>query len=280
VSLRATATGQATLASRVRERLRDQMRDGVLGEGAQLAPEVELAASLGVSRTTVREALVQLEQEGLLIRRHGHGTFVRSGGRLRGSLNANESATELIRSHGMEPLTSHARMTREPAAGPVARALGLVPGTTVIRLERVRTADRRPVVFTIDWMPAALFDRGGVDPQELLDPGLSLYRLYADRLGCSVVEAQASISLARADEVVAERLAMPVGGPLLRLEQVDATVEGEPVLFSIESYLPGTFEFTVHRRGPALDAMAGRQADAPPHRRHLGGGEGSHPDAT
>ena len=54
--MRATATGQTKLASRLREQLRDQIREGVLRDGTQLSPEVELAASLGVSRTTVREA--------------------------------------------------------------------------------------------------------------------------------------------------------------------------------------------------------------------------------
>jgi GntR family transcriptional regulator len=274
--LRATATGQTKLASRLREQLRDQIREGVLRDGTQLSPEVELAASLGVSRTTVREALLQLEQEGLLIRRHGYGTFVRSRSRLRGSLNANESATELIRSHGMEPRTSDARMSAESAAPDVARALGIPVRSAVIRLERVRTADRRPVAFTVDWIPARLFERAGLDPQALLDPDLSLYRLYAEWLGRSVAEAQTSISVVRADELVAERLAMPVGSPLLQLEQIDSTAEGEPVLFSIEAYVPDTFEFSVHRRGPALDTSVGRSTDLPAQHVQPPRGEGSH----
>ena len=61
-----TLIGQAKLASRVREEVRDRIRDGRFSDGVQLPPEVELATSLGVSRTTVREALLQLEQEGLL----------------------------------------------------------------------------------------------------------------------------------------------------------------------------------------------------------------------
>ena len=59
-----TLIGQAKLASRVREEVRDRIRDGRFSDGVQLPPEVELATSLGVSRTTVREALLQLEQRG------------------------------------------------------------------------------------------------------------------------------------------------------------------------------------------------------------------------
>jgi GntR family transcriptional regulator len=259
-----TVIGQAKLASRVREEVRDRIRDGRFAEGVQLPPEVELATSLGVSRTTVREALLQLEQEGLVIRRHGHGTFVRSSARLRGSLNANLSATEVIRSHGMEPGTSHARVDRRPPPPDVAARLDLAPGEALVQLERVRTADHRPVVFTVDMMPARLFEDAGVDPEVLLDPGLSLYRLYVERLGRSITDGQATLRLTRADEVTAERLAMPVGSPILRLEQVDATGEGEPVLFTVESYIADTFEFSIHRRGPALDAVPARASPSGP----------------
>ncbi|MEO5939614.1 MAG: GntR family transcriptional regulator [Candidatus Limnocylindrales bacterium] len=250
--------GQTKLASRVREEVRDRIRDGRLSDGVQLPPEVELATSLGVSRTTVREALLQLEQEGLLIRRHGHGTFVRSNARLRGSLNANLSASEVIRSHGMEPGTSHARVERITPSADIAERLNLAAGAEVVHLERVRTADGRPVIFTVDLMPARLFENAGIDPTILLDPGLSLYRLYAERLGRSITDGQAAIRLTHADALVAERLGVPPGSPILCLEQVDATAEGEPVLFSVESYVADTFEFSVHRRGPALDAQPGR----------------------
>ncbi len=270
-----TVLGHAKLASRVREELRDRLRDSELAEGGRLSPEVELAASLGVSRTTIREALLQLEQEGLVMRLHGRGTFVRPRARLRGSLNANDSATELIRAHGMEPLTSDARVASVHADGDVAAALGIPPRTRLIRLERVRTADRRPVAFTIDMIPARLLDESGVDPECLVDPDLSLYRVYAERLGRSIAEGQASIRLARADDLVAARLELPVGSPLMRIEQVDSTSEGEPVLFSIESYVADTFEFSVHRRGPALDAVLSRASPDIPStissHPHLGG---------
>jgi DNA-binding GntR family transcriptional regulator len=257
-----TLIGQAKLASRVREEVRDRIRDGRFAEGLQLPPEVELATSLGVSRTTLREALLQLEQEGLLIRRHGHGTFVRSAARLRGSLNENLSATEVIRGHGMNPGTSHARMERVAVDDDVADRLRLEHGADVLRLERVRTADGRPVIFTVDVIPARFVRDAGLDPSALLDPGLSLYRLYAERLGRSITDGQAWIRLTRAEAEVAERLGIPTGSPILRLEQVDATAEGEPVLFSVESYVGDTFEFNVHRRGPALDALPTRARPA------------------
>ena len=157
---------------------------------------------------------------------------MRSAARLRGSLNANLSATEVIKGHGMDPGTSHARVDEVAADEAIASILGLQPGAPVLRLERVRTADGRPVIFTIDVIPTGLFRDAGLDVEVLLDPGLSLYRLYAERLGRSITDGQASIRLTRADTLVADRLGIPAGSPILRLEQVDATAEGEAVLFS------------------------------------------------
>ena len=108
------------------------------------------------------------------------------------------------------------------------------------------------------------FGDAGVETDTLLDPSLSLYRLYAERLGHSITDGQASIRLTRADALVADSLGIPAGSPILRLEQVDATAEGEPVLFSVESYVADTFEFGVHRRGPALEALPTRARPARP----------------
>jgi GntR family transcriptional regulator len=247
-----TLAGQAKLASRIRDEVRDRIRDGRYGTGLQLPAEVELANSLGVSRTTIREALLQLEQEGLVIRRHGHGTFVRPNAILRGTLNKNLSATEVIRSHGMEPGTTHVRLSRAPVSDEDADRLQIPSGQEVLILERVRTADGRPVIFTIDMIPASLFDATGVDPDRLLDPGLSLYQLYVDALGRSVTDGRAFIRVVTADDTVAGRLEATPGSPLLCLEQVDTDVDGRPVLLSWEYYVADTFEFTVHRRGPSL----------------------------
>jgi DNA-binding GntR family transcriptional regulator len=252
-----TIARPAKLASRIRDEVRDRIRDGRFPAGYQLPAEVELGTSLGVSRTTIREALLQLEQEGLLIRRHGHGTFVRPKAILRGSLNDNLSSTETIRSQGMEPGTKNARLSRETVSSDDAARLQIGLGSEVLVLERVRTADSRPVIFTVDTIPVDLFDAAGVDPGRLLDPALSLFQLYADQLGRSITDGLAFIRMVKADDALAIRLETDAGTPILCLEQVDSDVEGNPVLLSREYYVADTFEFTVYRRGPALPARSG-----------------------
>jgi DNA-binding GntR family transcriptional regulator len=256
---------QRPLTWQVREVLRARILEGRLAPGSQLPAEVELARSLGVSRTSLREAVLQLEQDGLLLRRHGYGTFVRSTHLLHGSLNINLSATELIRAHGMEPRTQDVGLQRAEASSHEADRLGLALGAPVLVLERVRTADGRPVVFTRDVIPAALFEAASVDPQELLSYGRSLYRFLAERLGRSVVDGIARINPEVVSPAMAARLKVPAGTPMLMLEQVDSDASGERVLLSWDHFVAEVFEFVVHRRGPklAVGARPSPSQDAP-----------------
>lgn len=242
---------RSSLVGQVQEELRSQILDGRLSGGSQLPAEVDLARAMGVSRTSLRAAVQQLEQDGLIIRRHGYGTFVRNSPLvLRSSLNLNQSASELIRDHGMIPGTRSPQVHRRNATAHEAEQLGFEEHDTVVVLERVRTADGRPVVFTRDVMPLAKFASAAVDPDALLDENLSLYDFFADRLGTTVMDGTAWLRPEVASPELAELLDADPGTPTLVLEQVDRDAAECPVLLTWEHYLAGTFEFIVHRRGP------------------------------
>lgn len=243
---------ERTLAHQVRERLRARILSGRFAPGSQLPSEVELARSFGVSRTSLREAVLQLEQDGLLLRRHGHGTFVRSTQLLHTRLNMNLSATELIRAHGMEPRTQDVGILHSEATEHQADRLGITAGAPVVVFERVRTANGRPVVFTRDVMPATLFEAASVDPLELVSYSRSLYQFLADRLQRSVVDGIAHISPEVASGQLVARLQVPEGTPLLLLEQVDSDASGSRLLLSWDHYVGHVFDFVIHRRGPQL----------------------------
>ena len=251
-----------SLTAQVREDLRSRILDGRLEQGSQLPPEIELARAIGVSRTSLREAVMQLEQDGLLIRRHGYGTFVRSSLHLlHTSLNVNLSATQLIRAHGMEPGTRDLRLGSQPASQHEAERLGVAPGDPLVVLERVRTADGSPVVFTRDVFPSALFAGSGVDPDELRQEGLSVYRFMAERLGLSVVDGTAWVRPDVATEALAARLEVAVGALVFVIEQVDRDAAERRLLLTWEHYAADAFEFVVHRRGPDLDVVVDPVAD-------------------
>jgi GntR family transcriptional regulator len=223
-------------------------RIGDVPAGSQLPPEPELAAELGVSRATLREALRSLEDEGLLRRTRGSGTFVSDRPRMENSLDANFGVTDAIRDSGMEPGTEQASVRLEAASADEAGRLDLEPGEDVVVVDRVRTADGQPVVLSRDILAARLT---GEEPEVLarLENG-SIYEFLELKLGTVIHHGVATFRPTRADGHVASKLQVPRGTLLLYIRQVDFEESGRPVVSSHEHHLADAFEFSVVRRGP------------------------------
>src|SRR6478609_5617562 len=199
------------------------MLAGEFGSGDRLPGEPELARSLGVSRSSLRAAIALLEEDGLVRRLHGSGTYVTDRPLLRNDLSRNFGVSSMIAAMGFEPGTVDETCALEPAAADVAEALGVEPGEPVSALRRVRTAGGRRVVDMIDWCRA-----------DVLTPA-----------------AMAAVAGASIYPALGQRgLAVPRGTLLLNLWQVDSTAAGAVALVSREHHLADAFEITVYRRGP------------------------------
>lgn len=230
----------------VRRHIATRMLD--VPAGSQLPPEPELAAELGVSRATLREALRSLEDEGLVRRTRGAGTFVADRPRMANNLDANFGVTDAIRASGMEPGIKHVAVRVEAASAEEAESLDLEPGEDVVVVDRVRTADGRPVVVSRDILALRVT---GDDPVvlEKLERS-SVYEFLERELGVVVHHGLATFRPIRADGYVASRLEVPRESLLLYIRQVDFDESGGPVLSSHEHHLADAFEFSVVRRGP------------------------------
>jgi GntR family transcriptional regulator len=236
------------LWSSIREELAQRIASGKMPPGSQLPPEPKLATGLGVSRATLREALRSLEEDGFLTRTRGAGTFVTHRPRLRNNLDVNFGVTDAIRAAGMEPGSEAIQVVERPPSPEVAKRLALPSGSLVVAVERIRTADRRPVVYSQDIMPSAVV----ADHSDLLErlSGRSIYEYLERDRGIVVHHGVASFRPVKADRSVAGRLRVIKGALLLYIRQVDYDDHGRPVLLSDEFHLADAFEFTVVRRGP------------------------------
>lgn len=128
--------------------------DGTLAAGSRLENEVSLAARLGVSRPTARQALQALVDRGLLIRRRGVGTQV-AHTRIRRPVELTSLHDDLVDS-GRSPRTELLGYTIEEAAPAVAEALDLPPGTQVVTISRLRFADDAPLALMTNHLPLAM----------------------------------------------------------------------------------------------------------------------------
>jgi GntR family transcriptional regulator len=234
------------LSFRVRDELAARMSSGRIAPGSKLPPEPVLAEEMGVSRPTLREALRSLEEDGLVTRTSGAGTYATHRPRLRNNLDVNFGVTDAIASSGMRPGTIESTVHSDQATDEHADALDLQPGDPVVILERIRTADDRPVVLSRDVVSASR-----ITASELTSMPLdgSLYDRL-ERIGRPVAHGVVTVEPARADRTVARRLRAKTGALLMFLRQVDYGVDGEPLLLSLEHHLAEAFEFTVVRRGP------------------------------
>lgn len=234
-------------AESVRYELTKRISSDQLAVGTRLPSEPKLAAELGVSRATVRDALRALEQEGLVRRVQGSGTFV-AHPRVPNSLDMNFGVTAAIRQGGMHPGVEQARHWVEAVPASEAERLALGPGEDVLVVDRVRTADGRPVVASRDVLPHKLLE-GRDDVIDALLAG-SIYDVLEDELGITIQYGIASLRPVRAERTLAERLRVERGELLFYLWQIDYAESGDPVLSAHEYHLASAFEFSIVRRGP------------------------------
>lgn len=247
-SLKPVRTSSYTLTEAAEQEIRTAIEQGLYRPGTQLPAESELVLMLGVSRTVVRDALRLLEDDGLITRRHGKGTFVRSRSILQ-NLNFNFGTTEMIKSAGLTPGTAWLEVQIQAAAPDVASALNLPAGAPVLAIERIRTADRKPVVYSWDYIPQALI--GELDPGAFqMSAAGSLYHWLRDSFGHVIEYGVTRILPVSAAAHVAGNLQVPEGSVLLCLLQTDYASSDEPVLYSCEYHLPDAFDFIITRKGP------------------------------
>ena len=236
------AVRRVSLVDQVRQGLLEELLAGTLEPGEKLPNEDKLAERFAVSRATVREAVLGLLEAGYLIRRHGSGTYVTSAPRSRHALDATVSYTAMIRDAGHEPGETVIRKGVRAATELEHTLLGLDDGESVMELERVRLADRRPVIYSRDRIRASLL-QGVAD--EALDS--SLYEIL-NEAGHAVVRARAELIPTLADAKLSRLLEVTRGAPLLHIDQVDYDTRGRAVMLSHEWHVADAFELVVNRR--------------------------------
>ncbi len=215
-------------AERVRRQLLDQIQHGLLRPGERLGAERDLATSMGVSRSTMRQALAALESAGAVRRvpGRGGGTFVRSQ-KVERDLSRVVGVPALLRAQGM---TSGSRIISTgitEADEETAASLGLGAGAFVIDVVRIRLADGSPISLEHVRLPAERF------PQLLdLPLGGSLYDLLEEHYDTVPGEAEEHIEVVPASDDQASILGTETGAALLSITRTTRDPDGEVFEFS------------------------------------------------
>lgn len=211
----------------VEQALRALIADGTWPDGAQLPNEGKLSELLGVSRITIRHALRNVEESGLLRREHGRGTFVRSSAVIAG-VRGLTSFTQEMASLGLAVGSRILEMGEVAASAEVAIALGIRKGGAAVRLRRLRMGNNAPIGIQTSYLPTALVP-GLLDLRESIT---SLYETLRSRFGIVASQAREVYRVGAVSEDEARLLDVPPGSPAFVVER-------------IASNAVGPFEFTV-----------------------------------
>ncbi|MDP9365030.1 MAG: GntR family transcriptional regulator [Chloroflexota bacterium] len=224
------------LYHRVCEAIRRNIEDGRFPPGSQLPTEEELCAALGVSRTTIREALRALAQRGLIERRQGRGTFVAAPkiGEVLPSVSSFSAEME-ARGHSVRSNVLDVVSVSPP--GRVRDSLHLPLGTEVLRVVRQRFVDGKPIVVSTSYLAASL------SPGE--DFGGSLYALLGCRLGLAIASGTATVEAGLADEYEAGLLEVPSGAAVLKISWLGLTAAGAPIEYSEATYRGDSYRYII-----------------------------------
>ncbi|MCF4121196.1 GntR family transcriptional regulator [Antribacter sp. KLBMP9083] len=228
-------SGPVPLYFQISSRIEAAIHDGTLPAGSRLENEVALGNRLGLSRPTIRRAIQELVDKGLLVRRRGIGTQV-----VHGKVSRSVALTSLyedLERSGQKPETRVLSIETGEADEKIAEALGVAPGSPVLHIRRLRSADEVPIAILDNVLPEEFT---GLNPDDLSKHGL--YQLLRAQ-GVSVRVAKQRIGARDATTQEAALLDIPKGSAVLTMSRTAFDNSGRAVEWGQHCYRPDLYSF-------------------------------------
>lgn len=235
------------LSDEVRDRLSDYIRQMDLRFDTKLPAEEELSRNLGVSRVTLRRALSDLEQSGLLLRIHGKGTFVNPEAlQIKLSMSEGRELKAQILKSGYAARVELVRADRIEADAKLAKALQIELGAPVMEIEKIFYANEHPATVCVDRFPEALLPKP-LTHQEQEQTIFDLLRRISGRI---IVRDKVEIASATREEMAVESRSSHKMecDSVLMLHSVNYDQNNNPIIFDTEFYDSRYIQFHLMRQ--------------------------------
>lgn len=220
--------------------LRGEIEQGTYKIGDKLPSEAEMTRIYGVSRITIKEAIGELEADGLVTRWHGKGTYV-TGPKIEQELIRLTDFVEDMQHVGQKPSSQLLAFEYEEASPIIARALKIASSKEIVRIDRVRLADERPIAYDTTWLPLKYGELlRGIDLAHE-----TIYYVLENRYSIPVVRGVFTITAASANAQRAAQLEIAPGAALLVIQRTSYTRGEEPVYVQERYYRPDRVQYHV-----------------------------------
>lgn len=237
-NLRAVELSPVPLYAQVKEILRERILDGTYLPHAKLPAESEMSSIFGVSRITVRQALNDLQKEGVIFKIPGKGTFV-SKPKAFQELTQLEGFAEAMSRRGYEifnRVLSHQSVAVTPH---VAQQLLLPPGSRVAEIQRIRHLNREPISLEITYLPEDIGERLRKEDLHSRD----IFLILENDFGIALGHADLQVDAIPADTRLAVALQVAEGTPVLHIERLTHTAAGKPLDFEHLYFRGDAFQY-------------------------------------
>lgn len=216
------------LYKHVKNRIVDALRSGEWKPGDPLPSEAKLAEMYDVAISTIRAAVGELEAVGLVLRRQGKGTYVTE----HGDEHSVYRFFNIVRDGGhkelpVSELISIAKATADDETAELLRLPRNPAKADVFRLRNVLRIGDSPVSVSDITVPAALFP--GLNARMIREHGKTLYAVFQQRFGVTIVKIVEELKAVRADALSREHLGVRLGDPVLELRRIAYSFNGQPV---------------------------------------------------
>ena len=223
--------------TQIREIVRRRVLDGTYAPHSQMPSESQMMEAFSVSRITIRQALGDLQKEGLIFKVPGKGSFVAKPKAFQ-NLSRLQGFGEAMGPSGYETFSQVLSMRQVPASDVVARRLQLALGDAVYEIQRLRYLNREPISVDQSYFPLALGERLA---QEDL-PTRDIFVILENDFGLHLTHADVQIEAISADEFLARQLRIAESSPLLRIERL-TYADDQPVDFEFLYYRGDAFQY-------------------------------------
>jgi GntR family transcriptional regulator len=222
-----------SIIDQINQIIRSRIQQGIYPAGSRLPSESTLAKEFNVSRTSIRIAMDSLVNEGVVIRRHGDGTFINKRSlQFRTQLMNLWSFPHLIEDSGYTPSIKVLTTGMIPATKEIAAELEIASGSFLLEIQRLFLADGHPVIFSRNLIPACLIKQQQTDA----DYSLSIYDFMHQFASEELCYSTSDIRSILVDEELSKIFHLNIGASLIRFQDVFFNLANIPVVFGLNIY--------------------------------------------